>query len=78
MQVIRSGNFCGVAEMDGPVDWVWDRDWKGKFPVKWHIVKDVPYSKFHHIAAGNLSIIYSRDTQQVSNILLPIYFASSN
>jgi hypothetical protein len=50
----------------------WDRDWKGKFPVKWNIVKDVPNSQFQHITINTvenlkqISIIHSRDTQQVS------------
>jgi hypothetical protein len=77
MQVRGSGNFCGVAEMDGPVDFqatadCWDRDWKGKFPVNWNIIKDVPYRQFQHITINTVEnlnqipVIYSRDTQQVS------------
>jgi hypothetical protein len=51
-QVTGSANFCGVAEMVGPVDFVartefWD--WKGKFPVKWHMIKDVPFKQILHI-----------------------------
>ena len=66
IQVKGSGNLCGLAEMDGPVDFeasavCWDRNWKGKFPVKWHIVKDVPYNQFQQ-----LSIVYSREIQPVS------------
>jgi len=72
MQVNRSGNFCGVAEMVGPVDFggiteFWD--WKGKFPVKWHMIKDLPFREIDHITLEgneNQSIIWSRDTQQVT------------
>lgn len=68
------GNFCGVAEMDGPVDFeasadCWDLEWKGKFPVKWHIIKDVPYNQFQHITFNSVEkipIIYSRDAEKVS------------
>jgi len=78
MQVKGSGNFCGVAEMDGAVDFegtadCWDREWKVKFPVKWNIIKDVPYNQFQHITINadldnqnQIPVIYSRDTQQVS------------
>ena len=72
MQLNRSGNFCGVAEMIGPVDFgatteFWE--WKGKFPVKWHFIKDVPFKRIVHITLEgneNQSIICSRDTQEVS------------
>ena len=72
-QINGSRNFCGVAEMVGPVDFeattgFWDR--RGKFPVKWHIIKDVPFTQVRHITLennGNESIIDSRDVQQVSN-----------
>ncbi|KAK8548884.1 hypothetical protein V6N12_061788 [Hibiscus sabdariffa] len=46
--VNASGQFCGVAEMIGPVDFQKDMDfwpqdkWRGSFPVKWHIIKDGP------------------------------------
>ena len=72
MQLNRSRNFCGVAEMVGPVDFggtteFWE--WQGKFPVKWHMIKDVPFEQIAHITLEcneNRSIIRSRDTQQVS------------
>ena len=80
MQVTRSGNFCGVAEMDGPLDFeksadFWIGDWKGIFPVKWHTIKDVPYSQFMHITfntaenRNEMSIIDCPDTQQVNIVL---------
>ncbi|KVI01462.1 YTH domain-containing protein [Cynara cardunculus var. scolymus] len=45
--VNASGQFCGVAEMVGPVDFendaeYWQQDrWSGQFRVQWHIIKDV-------------------------------------
>lgn len=76
--VNASGQFCGVSEMKGPVDFhkdmdFWQQDkWSGSFPVKWHIVKDVANSNFRHIILENnenKSVTNSRDTQEVSNTL---------
>ncbi|XP_039026799.1 YTH domain-containing protein ECT4-like [Hibiscus syriacus] len=72
--VNASGQFCGVAEMIGPVDFqkdmdFWQQDkWSGSFPVKWHIIKDVPNSHFRHIILGNNEnkpVTNSRDTQEI-------------
>ncbi|XP_020109069.1 uncharacterized protein LOC109724604 isoform X1 [Ananas comosus] len=72
--VNASGQFCGVAEMVGPVDFeksvdYWQQDkWTGQFPVKWHIVKDVPNNLFRHIILENNEnkpVTNSRDTQEV-------------
>ncbi|XP_011625785.1 uncharacterized protein LOC18440791 isoform X2 [Amborella trichopoda] len=72
--VNASAQFCGVAEMMGPVDFeksvdYWQQDkWSGQFPVKWHIVKDVPNSQFRHIILennDNKPVTNSRDTQEV-------------
>lgn len=73
-QVNASAQFCGVAEMIGPVDfdksveyWLQDK-WTGQFPVKWHIIKDVPNSQFRHILLennDNKPVTNSRDTQEV-------------
>ncbi|XP_031478058.1 YTH domain-containing protein ECT4-like isoform X2 [Nymphaea colorata] len=72
--VNASAQFCGVAEMVGPVDFdksvdYWQQDkWSGQFPVKWHIVKDVPNSLFRHIILennDNKPVTNSRDTQEV-------------
>uniref|UniRef100_A0ACD5ZVK0 Uncharacterized protein n=1 Tax=Avena sativa TaxID=4498 RepID=A0ACD5ZVK0_AVESA len=69
-----SGQFCGVAEMIGPVDFdrsvdYWQQDkWSGQFPVKWHIVKDVPNNLLRHITLennDNKPVTNSRDTQEV-------------
>ncbi|KAJ8574026.1 hypothetical protein K7X08_010537 [Anisodus acutangulus] len=72
--VNTSGQFVGVAEMAGPVDFNknvehWQQDkWIGCFPVKWHIVKDVPNSLLKHITLENNEnkpVTNSRDTQEV-------------
>ncbi|KAK6121349.1 hypothetical protein DH2020_044921 [Rehmannia glutinosa] len=68
-----SGQFVGVAEMIGQVDFgknmeFWQLDkWNGFFPVKWHIVKDVPNTQLRHIILennDNRPVTYSRDTQE--------------
>ncbi|WCJ38776.1 evolutionarily conserved C-terminal region 5 [Euphorbia peplus] len=72
--VNASAQFCGVAEMVGAVDFdrsvdYWQQDkWSGQFPVKWHIIKDVPNSQFRHIVLennDNKPVTNSRDTQEV-------------
>jgi translation initiation factor IF-3 len=72
--VNTSGQFVGLAEMLGPVDFhknveYWQQDkWNGCFPVKWHIVKDVPNSMLKHIILENNEnkpVTNSRDTQEV-------------
>ncbi|KAG2243875.1 hypothetical protein Bca4012_069305 [Brassica carinata] len=72
--VNASGQFVGVAEMTGPVDFnktmeYWQQDkWIGCFPVKWHIIKDVPNSLMRHITLANNEnkpVTNSRDTQEV-------------
>ncbi|MCI01337.1 hypothetical protein A2U01_0022362 [Trifolium medium] len=73
-QVNASAQFCGVAEMVGPVNFdksvdFWQQDkWSGQFPVKWHIIKDVPNSQFRHLVLennDNKPVTNSRDTQEV-------------
>ncbi|KAJ6318102.1 hypothetical protein OIU76_013613 [Salix suchowensis] len=72
--VNASGQFCGVAEMVGPVDFnrdmdFWQQDkWSGSFFVKWHIIKDIPNSSFRHIILENNEnkpVTNSRDTQEI-------------
>ncbi|XP_074307054.1 YTH domain-containing protein ECT4-like isoform X2 [Silene latifolia] len=72
--VNASGQFVGLAEMVGPVDFnksmeFWQQDkWSGCFPVKWHIVKDVPNNLLKHITLennDNKPVTNSRDTQEV-------------
>lgn len=69
-----SGQFVGVAEMTGNVDFnknmdFWQLDkWSGFFPVKWHIVKDIPNSQLRHILLennDNRPVTYTRDTQEI-------------
>lgn len=82
MQVNASGQFCGVAEMVGPVDFensadYWQQDrWSGQFPVKWLIIKDVPNSRFRHLLLennDNKPVTHSRDSQEVAIIYLFIF-----
>ncbi|CAH9075584.1 unnamed protein product [Cuscuta epithymum] len=72
--VNASGQFCGVAEMEGPIDFekdaeYWQQDrWSGQFPVKWHFIKDVPNIQFRHILLennDNKPVTHSRDSQEV-------------
>ncbi|KOM53077.1 hypothetical protein LR48_Vigan09g173600 [Vigna angularis] len=72
--VNASGQFCGVAEMVGTVDFnknmdFWQQDkWSGSFPVKWHFIKDVPNPNFRHIILvnnENKPVTNSRDTQEI-------------
>ncbi|KAL6522931.1 isoform X1 [Orobanche hederae] len=74
--VNASGQFCGVAEMIGPVDFhrdmdFWQQDkWSGSFPVKWQIIKDLPNPNFRHIILENNEhkpVTNSRDTQEISH-----------
>ncbi|XP_076883882.1 uncharacterized protein LOC143532837 [Bidens hawaiensis] len=69
-----SGQFVGVAEMVGPVVFeknmdFWQLDkWSGFFPVKWHLIKDIPNSQLRHIILennDNRPVTYTRDTQEV-------------
>ncbi|KAK0600426.1 hypothetical protein LWI29_014852 [Acer saccharum] len=73
--VNASGQFVGLAEMVGPVDFektveYWQQDkWTGCFPLKWHIIKDVPNSSLRHIILENNEnkpVTNSRDTQEVN------------
>ncbi|KAM0891439.1 hypothetical protein ACQ4PT_026404 [Festuca glaucescens] len=72
--VNQSSHFCGVAEMVGPVDFqknmdFWSQDkWTGSFPVKWHIIKNIPNTTLQPILLYNnehKSVTFSRDTQEV-------------
>ncbi|XP_038720121.1 YTH domain-containing protein ECT4-like isoform X1 [Tripterygium wilfordii] len=72
--VNASGQFCGVAQMTGPVDFhrdmdFWQQDkWSGSFAVKWHIIKDISNTYFRHIILENNEnkpVTNSRDTQEI-------------
>lgn len=63
--------------MIGPVDFdrsveYWQQDkWNGCFPLKWHIVKDVPNNLLRHITLDNNEnkpVTNSRDTQEVIGV----------
>ncbi|CAL1352546.1 unnamed protein product [Linum trigynum] len=69
-----SGQFVGLAEMIGQVDFNKDMDfwqlnkWNGFFPVKWHVVKDIPNNQLRHIILENNEhrpVTFSRDTQEI-------------
>ncbi|XP_057978237.1 YTH domain-containing protein ECT4 isoform X2 [Malania oleifera] len=69
-----SGQFVGLAEMIGQVDFNKDMDfwqldkWNGFFPVKWHIIKDIPNTQLRHIILennDNRPVTYTRDTQEI-------------
>ncbi|XVF06219.1 hypothetical protein REPUB_Repub06bG0028600 [Reevesia pubescens] len=73
--VNTSGQFVGLAEMVGQVDFdrtveYWQQDkWTGCFPVKWHIIKDVPNTSLRHITLENNEnkpVTNSRDTQEAN------------
>ncbi|WOL07952.1 RNA-binding protein [Canna indica] len=67
INVNTSGQFVGVAEMVGLVDFnktfdYWQPDkWIGCFSVKWHIAMDVPNSILKHI------ILQNNDNEPVTN-----------
>ncbi|XP_074559866.1 YTH domain-containing protein ECT4-like [Curcuma longa] len=72
--VNASCQFVGLAEMLGPVDFnknmdFWQQEkWKGFFPLKWHIVKDIPNLHFQHITLENNEnkpVSFSKDTQEI-------------
>uniref|UniRef100_A0A0D9W1Y3 YTH domain-containing family protein n=1 Tax=Leersia perrieri TaxID=77586 RepID=A0A0D9W1Y3_9ORYZ len=72
--VNSSGQFVGLAEILGPVDFkktmdFWKQDmWNGFFPVTWHIIKDIPNRLFKHITLennDNRPVTFSRDTQEI-------------
>ncbi|XP_028761259.1 YTH domain-containing protein ECT2 isoform X2 [Neltuma alba] len=72
--VNSSGQFVGLAEMVGPVDFgstveYWQQDrWTGCFPLKWHIIKDIPNTVLRKITLENNEnrpVTNSRDTQEV-------------
>ncbi|OEL37688.1 YTH domain-containing family protein 2, partial [Dichanthelium oligosanthes] len=72
--VNTSGQFVGLAEMLGAVDFkktmdFWKEDkWNGFFPIVWHIIKDIPNRLFKHIILennDNRTVIFSRDTQEI-------------
>lgn len=60
--------------MIGPVDFnknldFWQKEtWNGFFPVKWHIIKDIPNRLFQSIRLennDNKAVTFSKDTQEI-------------
>lgn len=60
--------MVGPVDFDKSVDY-WQQDkWTGHFPLKWHMIKDIPNSQFRHIIVkdnDNKPVTNSRDTQEV-------------
>lgn len=71
--------MVGPVDFDKSVDY-WQQDkWSGQFPVKWHIIKDVPNSQFRHIVLennDNKPVTNSRDTQEVGLDLISLTFSN--
>nr|XP_017229836.1 PREDICTED: YTH domain-containing family protein 2-like [Daucus carota subsp. sativus] len=72
--VTESGQFVGVAEMIGKVDFAKDLnfwqtdDWNGFFPVMWHIIKDIPNTRLRHITIernNKKPVTHTRDMQEI-------------
>ena len=60
--------MIGRVDFNKTMDF-WQQDkWNGCFPVKWHIIKDVPNPQLRHIILENNEnkpVTNSRDTQEV-------------
>lgn len=60
--------MIGRVDFNKSMDF-WQQDkWNGYFPVKWHIIKDVPNPQLRHIILENNDhkpVTNSRDTQEV-------------
>lgn len=70
-----SSKFCGVAEMTGAVDfctaadvWTESRRWKGVFPVRWLVAREISNCEFKSLIVpqnDNKCVTKSRDTQEL-------------
>ena len=71
--------MIGPVDFDRSVDY-WQQDkWSGQFPVKWHIIKDVPNNLLWHIILennDNKPVTNSRDTQEVNHAFFLCDFCS--
>ncbi|XP_074328270.1 YTH domain-containing protein ECT3-like [Apium graveolens] len=73
VKVNRGGQFVGVVEMIGRVDFVktldfWkSKNWNGFFPVKWHIIKDVSNRQLSHIIIERINrhVTHTRDLHEI-------------
>ena len=65
--------MIGQVDFDKDMEF-WQVDkWNGFFPVRWHIVKDVPNSQLRHITLENNEnkpVTFTRDTQEVLYLYL--------
>ena len=64
--------MTGQVDFEKNADY-WQQDrWTGQFAVRWHIIKDIPNSKFRHILLennDNKPVTHSRDSQEVLVLL---------
>ncbi|RPB07220.1 YTH-domain-containing protein, partial [Morchella conica CCBAS932] len=72
--VSGSGKFCGIAEMTSEIEHsvhtgIWsDKRWRGRFTVKWLIVKDIPNADLRQFRVANNDnkpFTNCRDTQEI-------------
>lgn len=68
--------MMGKVDFNKDMDF-WQLDkWNGFFPVKWHVIKDIPNFHLRHIILENNEnkpVTHSRDTQEVISILLFLF-----
>ena len=61
--------MVGRVDFNKTVEYLQQDKWTGWFPVKWHIMKDIPNSLLKHIILEyneNKPVTNSRHTQKVS------------
>ena len=61
--------MVGRVDFNKTVEYLQQDKWTGWFPVKWHIMKDIPNSLLKHIILEyneNKPVTNSRQTQEVS------------
>ena len=61
--------MVGRVDFNNTVEYLQQDKWTGWFPVKWHIMKDIPNSLLKHIILEyneNKPVTNSRHTQEVS------------
>ena len=61
--------MVGRVDLNKTVEYLQQDKWTGWFPVKWHIMKDIPNSLLKHIILEyneNKPVTNSRHTQKVS------------
>jgi hypothetical protein len=61
--------MVGLVDLQKDMDFWCEDNWTECFPVRWHMVKDVPNGSLQHITLQNIKnkpVTHSRDTQEVS------------